>query len=306
MIGFKRTGNEKLFNNKSNKSRLKPYLFLLPALLVTALFVGHGLFMAAKESFVTDGNEIIFHYYVELWKHDTFLYSLRVSVWVAFISTAISLVIGLLITRVMFRLFSRDGWKFIAWFPMLIPHFVAAYICFLLFAPSGWLSSVFFQIGWLESMSQFPVFVNDPLYIGVIFTYIWKEIPFVVLMLLPVYQEMDLRFEDVSRTLGGNKWSVFKTVEFPWVWPISLEVFLILFVFILGAFEVPALLGVTYPKMIPVLAYEWFYQGQWANRPLAQAMMICMSVVALIAAVLILTFTQRWRAKWATSRGDDE
>jgi putative spermidine/putrescine transport system permease protein len=260
--------------------------------------------MAASDSFTTEANQPFFHYYLELWRNDTFLSALRVSVWVAFISTTMAIIIGLFLTRAMFRLFKRDDWKFIAWFPMLIPHFVAAYICFLLFAPSGWFSSILFQIGWLETMSQFPVLVNDPMYLGVILTYVWKEIPFVVLMLLPVYQEMDLRYEDVSKTLGGNRWTVFKTVELPWIWPISLEVFLILFVFVLGAFEVPALLGVTFPKMIPVLAYDWFYQAGWVNRPLAQAMMVILSLVAIVAAALILTFSQRWRSKWASRRDD--
>jgi len=291
-----------LFNN--NNKNFRPYGYIVPALIVTVFFVGYGLFMAAADSFATEGDQPFFHYYKELWNHDLFFYSLRISVWVAFISTMMSLVIGLFITRAMFRLFQLDHWKFLAWLPMLIPHFVGAYICFLLFAPSGWFSSIFFQIGWLESMSQFPLLVNDPMYLGVIFTYIWKEVPFVVLMLLPVYQEMDQRYEDVSKTLGGSNWTVFKTVELPWVWPISLEVFLILFVFVLGAFEVPALLGVTFPKMIPVLAYDWFYQAGWVNRPLAQAMMVCLSLVAIAAATLILTISHRWRQKWSTGRDD--
>lgn len=288
--------------SSSKLTRLKPYFYLLPSLLVVFFFVGYGLYSAAKSSVAVEEGQPFYYHYQQLFQEGVFLNALAVSIWVAFISTAVSLVIGIWMTRRLVRLFKQDHWKFIAWFPMLIPHFVAAYIVFLLFAPSGWFSSVAFQSGWLENMSQFPLLVNDPYYIGVILTYIWKEIPFVILMLLPVYQEMDMRYEDVSRTLGGNGWTVFKTVEFPWVWPVSLEVFLILFVFVLGAFEVPALLGVTYPKMIPVLAYDWFYQAAWVNRPLAHAMMVFLSAVSLAAAFFILTFAQRWRSRWAMRR----
>ncbi|WP_233254429.1 ABC transporter permease [Salipaludibacillus keqinensis] len=289
-----------MFSNKAHKFR--PYLFLLPGLIIVACLVGYGLFSAIVESLSTPENEGDFYYYIELWQNNTFLQALGISIWVAAVSTVISILVGLYLTRTMVRLFRKDHWKFLAWLPMLIPHFVAAYLVFLLFSPSGWVSSMFYQLGWIGSIGEFPVMVNDPFYLGVIFTYIWKEIPFVILMLLPVYQEMDLRYEDVSRTLGGSKWTVFKTVEFPWVWPVSIEVFLILFVFILGAFEVPALLGVTYPKMLPVLAYDWFYQAAWVNRPLAQAMMVCLSIVSLFAAILILTFSRRWRKKWTVRR----
>ena len=268
-------------------------------LVIVAVFLGNGLYRAVTESLVMTGTEPVFSNYQRLWQDQSFLSGLGMSLWVAFISTIIAMVIGLCFTRAMFRLFKRDEWKLIAWFPMLIPHFVAAYIVFLFFAPSGWFSSLAYQIGWINNMSQFPIFVNDPYYIGVILTYIWKEIPFVVLMLLPIYQEIDFRFEEVSRTLGGNGWSVFKSVELPWIWPISLEIFLILFVFVLGAFEVPALLGVTFPKMVPVLAYDWFYQAAWVNRPLAQASMVSLSVAALVSAFMIMSVSLKWRQKWA-------
>ncbi|WP_245729807.1 ABC transporter permease [Salisediminibacterium halotolerans] len=292
-----------MFNNTPLK-RFSAFGYLLPALSVILFFAGYGLYSAFRNSLHLGEERPLFASYQELLLDSPFWESVSISIWVAFSSTVISLVIGIFLTRRLVRLFQRDDWKFAAWFPMLLPHFVAAYIIYLLFAPSGWFSSLAAQIGWIETMSQFPVLVNDPLYTGVILTYVFKEIPFVILMMLPVYQEMDLRYEDVSKTLGGSDWTVFKTVEVPWVMPVSLEVFLILFVFVLGAFEVPALLGVTYPKMLPVLAYEWFYQAAWANRPLAQAMMVLLSAVSLLAAFLILRFTYKWRSHWAMRRED--
>ncbi|AOM81459.1 ABC Transporter Permease [Salisediminibacterium beveridgei] len=285
-------------------SWLKGLGFLAPALVVIAFFVGFGLFQAAQGSVSREEGDAFWVNYQALLAHESFLRSVGISVWVAFSSTFISLVIGIWMTRRLIRVFRFDHWKFVAWLPMIIPHFVAGYLIYIIFAPSGWLSAVFYHIGWIDVMNQFPILVNDPLYIGVILTYVWKEIPFVLLMMLPVYQEMDLRYEDVSRTLGGNSFTVFRTVEFPWVFPVSLETFLILFVFVLGAFEVPALLGVTFPKMLPILAYEWFYQSAWVNRPMAQAMMVLISLFAILTAFFVLRFTARWKSQWASRRGE--
>ncbi|WP_070119614.1 ABC transporter permease [Bacillus marinisedimentorum] len=274
----------------------KPYLYVAPALLFVLLIVGYGLFMAGAES-LSPSSPLA--NYNALFEDREFIDSLLISLQVAFISTALSIVVGVLLTRMMFKLFSKDFWKFMAWFPMLIPHFVAAYLVFVLFAPSGWFSSVLFEVGIISDMGGFPILVNDPYYIGVILTYMWKEIPFVILMLLPGYQELDFRYEDVVRTLGGSGWKVWRTVEFPWMWPVLLEIGLILFSFIMGAFEVPALLGVTYPKMLPILAFQWFYEGSWINRPIAQALMICLSIVTVAGSVLLLSLTHKWRKRWS-------
>ncbi|SDO52282.1 ABC transporter permease [Alkalicoccus daliensis] len=274
-------------------SSARSFLLLAPLLLFMILFVGQGLYRAFSESLHAGDNFL--ENYEQLFTQGTFWSSLQISVYVAFVSTLLSLIIGLWITRTLFRLFRTDQWKLAAWFPMLIPHFVAAYIIVLFFSPSGWFSAV------LESLplaGTFPVLVNDPLYLGVIITYIWKEVPFVVLMLLPVYQEIDWRMEEVGRSLGAKGFTLFRTVEWPWAGPVTAEVFLILFVFILGAFEVPALLGVTYPAMVPVLAFEWFYQGGWSNRPLAQAMMIVLTFFSVLLSFCLLYAVQRSRRKW--------
>lgn len=281
----------KLFKTKVEIK--KPYKYIFPSFIVIILFVGYGLLMAGVESFSSSLSP--FYYYQTLWSKKGFTASLFISLKVALLSTVLSIFIGIILTRTMFRLFSNDSWKLLAWFPMLIPHFVAAYIVFILFTPSGWFSSFLYEIGILNTMKDFPLIVNDPHYIGVILSYIWKEVPFVILMLLPIYQEIDFRYEDVVRTLGGGQWSIWKTVEFPWIWPVALEIGLILFAFTMSAYEIPALLGVTYPKTLPVLAYEWFYEGNWANRPLAQALMVCLSVLTVVSSILLLGVTKRWR-----------
>lgn len=283
-------------------SSVRALLLLAPLLLFIVLFVGQGLYRAVNESLNFGGGAALLANYDQLISEGTFWASLQVSVYVAFVSTVLSLLLGLWFTRMLFRLFQSDQWKLAAWFPMLVPHFVAAYIIVLFLSPGGWFSAV------LESLplaASFPVLVNDPLYLGVIITYIWKEVPFVILMLLPVYQEIDWRMEEAGRSLGARGFALFRTVEWPWAGPVTAEVFLILFVFILGAFEVPALLGVTYPAMVPVLAFEWFYQGGWSNRPQAQALMVLLTLCSVFLAFSLLYAVHRSRRHWLKGGEDN-
>ena len=284
----------------SNKWKLR--LYLLPAIAVTLLLVGHGMWSAVAQSFQTIDGEWTIATYTELFSNHAFFHSLKLTFRVAVLSTLLSLVIGLVMTRMLYELFKDSTLKILVWIPMLIPHFVAGYLVFLFFSQSGLFSSLLYQVGVLESRGNFPVLVQEKFGLGIILTYIWKEVPFVILMLLPVYYEIDHRYSEVVRTLGGSKWDVFKTVELPWILPILIETAVILLAFVASAFEIPYLLGVTRPEMLPVRAYEWFYDGDWSKRPLAFSAMLLPGVLALLLATFSIGAVQKHRLRMIKGR----
>ncbi|MBF0709110.1 sugar ABC transporter permease [Alkalihalobacillus hwajinpoensis] len=284
----------------SNKWKLR--LYLLPAIAVTLLLVGHGMWSAVAQSFQTIDGEWTIATYAELFSNHAFFHSLKLTFRVAVLSTLLSLVIGLVMTRMLYELFKDSTLKILVWIPMLIPHFVAGYLVFLFFSQSGLFSSLLYQVGVLESRGNFPVLVQEKFGLGIILTYIWKEVPFVILMLLPVYYEIDHRYSEVVRTLGGSKWDVFKTVELPWILPILIETAVILLAFVASAFEIPYLLGVTRPEMLPVRAYEWFYDGDWSKRPLAFSAMLLPGVLALLLATFSIGAVQKHRLRMIKGR----
>jgi putative spermidine/putrescine transport system permease protein len=271
-------------------------LYLLPGLLFVFVFIGYGLLQAFLES-ITDYNTqtVTFEHYVRLFEQRAFWDSLVFSVQVTMISTVISLAVGIFVTKILYQYLLENYLRQFVWLPMLFPHFVAGYMILLLFSQGGWFSSATYSLNLINEPSQFPILIMDRQGIGIILTYVWKEIPFVVLMLLPVYYQIDSRYEDVVKTLGGGKWQTFITVEWRWLLPVVLETGLIIFAFILAAFEVPYLLGVTYPKMLPVLAYQWFFEGDWSNRPLAMASMILLTVIIVTVAFIVLSMIQKMR-----------
>ncbi|OEF97581.1 hypothetical protein BHF68_04535 [Desulfuribacillus alkaliarsenatis] len=273
-------------------------LQLLPGILFVVVIVGYGVVSAFVES-VSGGTGVgeswTLEHYQRLIANDVFWESFIFSIKVTSISTLISLFIGVIIARTLYQCFISDYAKLLTWVPMLIPHFVAAYMVILLFSPSGWFSSIGYQLGLIEYQSQFPILVMDRAGIGIILAYIWKQVPFVVLMVLPVYYQLDKRYLEVARTLGSNKRQVFFTVEWPWLYPVVIEVGIILFAFIIAAFEIPYLLGSTFPKMLSVVTYQWFYEGSWSQRPLAMAAMSLLTVMILFVSFLALFLLQKSR-----------
>lgn len=275
---------------------------LLPALAVTMLLVGYGMWSAIAQSFQTINGEWTFASYVEIFNSHSFFDSLKLTFRVAILSTLLSLMIGLVMTRMLYQFFKDSSSKVLVWIPILIPHFVAGYLVYLFFSQSGLFSSLFYQLGVFDHRSEFPILVQEEFGIGMILTYVWKEVPFVILMLLPVYYEIDHRYSEVVRTLGGNKWDAFKNVELPWLLPVLVETAVILVAFIASAFEIPYLLGVTRPEMLPVRAYEWFYDGDWSKRPLAFSAMILPGVLALLLAMLSIGAVQKHRLRMIRGR----
>jgi putative spermidine/putrescine transport system permease protein len=291
----------KYFNNKQWTIWSKPYLMILPSAALMVILVGYGLLMAGVESVHTPQGEWTLAYYHQLFADQAVWDSMKVSIKVTLTATVVSLVVGLFLTRLLYQYLHKNHWKVFVWIPMLIPHFVAGYLVIFFLAPSGWLSALFFQLGWIDDRLDFPIFVMDRHGIGIILTYIWKEVPFVVLMLLPVYYQLDHRYADVVRTLGGSAWQVFRATEWPWLAPVVLEVTLILFSFILAAYEVPYLLGVTYPQMLSIISYDWYYSGDWSKRPLAMATMVIISL--LIGFICWIGFILTRRLRYIMMKG---
>lgn len=279
----------------------KAWILLVPALLFLALPL-YG-FLSAVRTSLQDQGAFTTKYYTTLFTEQSFYDSLGYSIRITLIATALSLLLGVLITRSFTPFIQRTAGKLSIWLPMLFPHFVWGYIVLLLFEQSGLISNLLNEIGFIPSTDAFPIVTNDQNGIGMILTYVGKETPFVVLMLLPIYTKHDKGYRDLVETLGGGKWAAFKDAEWPWVFPALVETGIILFAFILSAYEVPFLLGATFPEMISVLTYDWFYSGDWNDRPLAFAAMVMTSVI--IGIVSFIAFSVMNRKRMLLTKGQD-
>jgi putative spermidine/putrescine transport system permease protein len=179
---------------------------------------------------------------------------------------------------------------------LAFPHLVWAIGLGLLLAQSGFLARIAAAAGLIAAPAEFPVLVRDRFGFGIILAYVGKETPFLLLMLLSVVRTQPVEYALVAENLGASRWQRIRYVTLPLVAPALLAGSLLVFAFIFGAYEVPAVLGVRFPEMLSVLALDFFLNPDLRARAEGMAVSVLMALVVLAVVGLALRLRRRGRA----------
>ena len=155
----------------------------------------------------------------------------------------------------------------------------------LLLAQSGLLARIAYLMRLITEPAQFPALIFDPLGLGIIFEYLWKSVPFTGIIMLAVLQSVGEDYENVARNLGATRWQRFRYVLWPLLLPGMVRASTLVFAFAFGSFQVPYLLGQTFPPTLPVLAYRNYIDVDLNARPQAMALSVIIGalIVSLVA-----------------------
>ena len=218
---------------------------------------------------------------------------LALNLWVSFVSTFLAAAFalwGALSIRKTF--FAKKICNFIFSLNLPMPHLVVAVGMIFVFSQSGLLARFFTQIGFIASPSEFPILVKDKYGFGIILAYIWKEAAFFFIILMSVLQSLGENFEELAQSLGANKWQRFRYVILPLVMPNLFSASIIVFAFSFGAYEVPAILGVNYPQMLPVMSLDFFLNPDLNARSEGMALSMIIALIVMILVVIYFRLTQ--------------
>ncbi len=269
-------------------ARLRLTLMLAPVLAVIGLLFGGGLFLGFLQSLHAmpgDTGPTLDAYHAVLGSR-AFLGALGFSLYIALTATLLSALIAVGAALLLRQTFVGRGLiAFLFQINLTIPHVVGAIGILYLFSQSGSFARLAAGIGLLDRPAQFPALIYDRNAIGIILHYVWKEVPFIGLVLLSQMQTIGQEYEAAARSLGASRWQCFAHVTLPLIAPGLIAASVIVFAFSFGAYEVPLLLGPNAPAALPVLAYRAYVDVDLAARPQAMAMAM---VIALISAGLIL------------------
>jgi putative spermidine/putrescine transport system permease protein len=272
------------------------YLLMLPAVGIVGLLFGSGLVLALLQSIGAIGllgeRQISLTAYQAALTNPEFLRSLSLSLYIAVVATGLStlLSIGL---ALLLRTAGRWA-SFACQITLPIPHLVGIVGVLLLLSPSGFVSRSLYALGWIQSDQDFPLLVNDTANIGVLLHFLWKEVPFITLILLAVLRSINPAYETQAQILGATPWQRFWNVTLPMMRTGILSSSLIVFGYVFASFEVPFLLGSTRPRTLPVLIYRAFTDSDITRRAEAIALGIILSVLSLL---MIVAYS------WLASRG---
>jgi len=218
-----------------------------------------------------------------------FWVSLGFSLWVSLASTILSAIGALFLATLLNRRPSNFDTFALNW-NLAFPHLVWGVFMLLLLLQSGLLARWAGALGLIQTPADFPVLVRDRYGFGIIITYLGKEIPFLTLLILALLRTQSDGYLLVAENLGANAWQRFLLVTLPLVRPALVSGSLLVFAYIFGAYEVPALLGVRYPRTLPVLALESFTNPDLRARAEGMA-------ISLIIAFIVLGIAGFARAK---------
>lgn len=285
------------------KKKITPYILLVPQLILGAIFIiglGTGIIQSLGVIPAFGLTEPTLKYYKEILTRSDILQSLKYSLYIAFVSAFFATSIGTILCAILVNLRQVKGKVMrVVQIPIIVPHVIVALFAINILSQNGILARIGAQLGLISEQQQFPLLLYDGHGIGVILAYLWKEIPFIVYFVIALMANISDSLGEAATNLGANRIQVFWKITLPLCMNTILSGFLIIFVFALGAYELPFILGATLPRALPVLAYIEYSKPDLLARPYAMAINGLMIAVSCSVAVIYYILLSRSTKKLA-------
>lgn len=174
-----------------------------------------------------------------------------------------------------------------------MPHLLSVLLIYNIFSQTGILARILFSLGVIDSFESFPQILYLKNGFGIILAYVWKELPFIAFITYNVLSKLSTKLSDAARNLGASSFQAMRYVVIPLLIPSILSSFILVFAFSFGAYEIPMLLGATYPKALPVKAYIEYINPMLSNRPYAMAINFFIASMGLFLAYIYFKCFER-------------
>ena len=239
-------------------------------------------------------------YYKEVLTKPDLLKSVLYSLKIAFSSALLSTAAGVMLCALLVTSRKTKGKMMrIVQLPIIVPHVVVALFVINICSQNGLLARVCCRLGIIGEQQEFPMIIYDSHGIGIVIAYLWKEIPFIIYFVIALMANIDGKLGEASVNLGADKIQTFFRVTLPLCIHTICSGFLIIFVFALGAYELPFILGTTTPKALPVQAYIQYTHPDLRNRPYAMALNGIIIVISLVSAWIYFILMRKNLKKFA-------
>lgn len=271
------------------------FMLALPAILWLTLFFLLPVVIVFVVSFLSRGRggvgELPFTLanYERVW--DVFRPIIVDSVWVAFITTVICLLVGYPLA---FFISTRKDprMRSFALFMIILPFWtnflVRTYALQTILGREGIVNTVLLNLRLLSEPAQL---LNTPE--AVILGLVYGYLPFMVLPIYASVERFDFRYVEAAHDLGANDIRAFLRVVLPLTLPGVIAGFILVFIPTIGAFVTPDLLGGTRGIMIGNLIQQQF-RGS-GNQPLGSALSVVLMAMVMIALLVYIRFGEKER-----------
>jgi sulfate/thiosulfate transport system permease protein len=213
------------------------------------------------------------------------LAALRLSFGAAFIAAVINAFFGLIVAWILVRYDFplKRVVDALVDLPFALPTAVAGIALATIYAPNGWVGSLFQPLG--IKIAFTPA--------GVLVALIFIGLPFVVRSLQPVLQDLDKEVEEAAVSLGASRWQTFRLVILPAIMPALLTGFALAFARAVGEYGSVIFIAGNMPmvsEIAPLLIVIKLEQFDYAGAAAIGVIMLAASFIIL----LIINLVQRW------------
>lgn len=268
--------------------RLAPWLFLLPAILVTGLLVA-GVVPLIDASLKTldratfrMGDSWSLANFVTLWARPVYAILAWRTIGAAFMVTVVTLLLALPYAWLMVRTRSPGLKKLLLvslFLPFFIGQVVRAYGWLIVLGQQGLLNTMLDGLG----LPGIAILYTLP---GVVLGLVQYMLPFAVLMLAPAFTAVSEEVELASASLGASPARTFAHVVLPLVRPGLVAAAVVVFTLSLTDFAMPAILGGGRNDFIANGIYDAFFRLSDAG--LGSALAIILTLLGTTVAGIML------------------
>jgi putative spermidine/putrescine transport system permease protein len=266
----------------------RAYALVGPALAVIAVFFVLPLAMSAVLAFRGKGGEFTLEHFAKSW--DLYRTDLTFTVGIVLLSTVL---IGMVAIAIAGYLTLGDNPRAVAvlrWlyrWPLFIPFIVTGQVMRTFLAKNGMLNHVLVGSGLIEPLSAQSMLD----WRGIVVAFVWKQAPFVTLLLAGAMAALETQHVEAARNLGAPRWRVLLDIVLPQVRGTLLVGLVLSFVTMLSVLSVPLMINPNSPTMITVdVAYRINTHGDYA---VANALCLLSLAVAAFGAWFYLRHASR-------------
>src|SRR6478672_2687350 len=256
-------------------SRWVALALVLPALVVVGVFFVVPLLLSAVGAFrAADGSFTLAHFDKSL---DLYSRDLIFTVAIVALSTVLIAIVAIAIAGYLTLGENPRAVAVLRWlyrWPLFIPFVVAGQVMRTFLAKNGMLNHVLIGAGLLDPLAAQSLLD----WRGIVIAFVWKQAPFVTLLLAGAMASIDRQHIEAARNLGAKGLAVLFHIVLPQVRGTLLVGLVLSFVTMLSVLSVPLMINPNSPTMVTVdVAYRI---NTFADYPVANALCLLSLVLA--------------------------
>lgn len=287
----------KLLQRLSQREGAAGLALVSPTMLWLVVFLVIPLALIVVISFAARGQygDVVYTFSLDKYRallDPQYLRILWDSAWIAFLTTALTLVLGYPLAYFIAR--SGTRWKSLFLFLVLVPFWtnflIRIYAWMILLRSEGVIAGVMNALGLMQGVGA-QLFGLVQLYTpgAVLIGMVYEFLPFMVLPLYTSLEKLDVSLLEAAADLGARPWRAFLRVTLPLSLPGIVAGSILVFVPAMGMFVVPDLMGGAKTVLVGNLVRNQFLVAR--DWPLGSAASM---VLMLLTLLVTLLYTHRF------------